>query len=133
MTVMRRCSKTACSRAAVATLTYNYAEQTAVLGPLATFAEPHTYDLCATHATRLTAPQGWDVVRLVGEFVEGAQDDLFAVVDALNARPVPPMDDAAAAGEQGETDQTRAGGGGRRTAQKPAPLGRPQLRVLRDS
>ena len=34
--------------AAIATLTYVYGDQTAVVGPLATYAEPHTYDLCAT-------------------------------------------------------------------------------------
>ena len=35
-----------------------------MLGPLATYAEPHCYDLCAEHAERLTAPRGWEVVRL---------------------------------------------------------------------
>lgn len=48
----------------MATLTYVYADSTAVLGPLATYAEPHTYDLCAVHAERLTVPRGWEVVRL---------------------------------------------------------------------
>ena len=61
--ISRQCSKTACVRPAYATLTYVYAEQTAVLGPLATYAEPHSYDLCDDHAKRLTAPRGWDVVR----------------------------------------------------------------------
>ena len=56
---MRRCSRTACGRVAVATLTYVYSDSTAVLGPLATYAEPHCYDLCAEHAERLTAPRGW--------------------------------------------------------------------------
>ena len=80
VSLMRRCSRTACSRAAVATLTYVYAEQTAVLGPLATFAEPHTYDLCAFHAERLTAPQGWELVRLATHFEEPEEgDDLLAV------------------------------------------------------
>ena len=60
----RRCSKPSCSKRAVATLTYVYADSTAVLGPLATFAEPHCYDLCEDHAARMTAPRGWDVVRL---------------------------------------------------------------------
>ena len=60
----RRCSKPSCSKRAVATLTYVYADSTAVLGPLATFAEPHCYDLCDDHAARMTAPRGWDVVRL---------------------------------------------------------------------
>jgi len=72
----------------VATLTYVYAEQTAVLGPLATFAEPHTYDLCAFHAERLTAPQGWELVRLATHFEEPEEgDDLLAVADALRERP----------------------------------------------
>ena len=46
------------------TLTYVYADQTAVLGPLSTFAEPHAYDLCDLHGERLSAPRGWEVVRL---------------------------------------------------------------------
>jgi len=37
----------------------------AVLGPLSQKAEPHSYDLCAAHAERLSAPQGWQVVRHV--------------------------------------------------------------------
>ena len=64
---VRRCSRTACGRPAVATLTYVYADSTAVLGPLATYAEPHCYDLCAEHSERLTAPRGWEVVRLAIE------------------------------------------------------------------
>ena len=46
------------------TLTYVYRDSTAVLGPLATYAEPHCYDLCAEHSERLTAPMGWELVRL---------------------------------------------------------------------
>ncbi len=40
-----------------------------VLGPLSIAHEPHTYDLCAIHAERLSAPQGWQVVRhqVIGE------------------------------------------------------------------
>lgn len=89
---MRRCSRTACPERAVATLTYVYAESTAVLGPLATFAEPHTYDLCGEHAQRLTAPRGWDVVRLSERFedVPEAPDDLLAVADALRERSAAP-------------------------------------------
>ena len=48
----------------MATLTYVYSDQTAVLGPLATYAEPHAYDLCEEHSERLTAPRGWEVLRL---------------------------------------------------------------------
>ncbi|MGA0210057.1 MAG: DUF3499 family protein, partial [Candidatus Nanopelagicales bacterium] len=37
----RRCSKPSCNQSAVSTLTYVYADSTAVVGPLATYAEPH--------------------------------------------------------------------------------------------
>ena len=40
-----------------------HADSTAVLGPLATYAEPHCYDLCAIHGDRLTAPRGWEIYR----------------------------------------------------------------------
>lgn len=61
----RPCTKVACSQEAVATLTYDYADAMAVLGPLAIRREPHSYDLCAKHAERLNVPQGWSVVRHV--------------------------------------------------------------------
>jgi hypothetical protein len=69
----------------VATLTYVYSDSTAVLGPLARLAEPHSYDLCADHAERLTAPRGWEVVRLTPDFVEvgPSHDDLLALADAV--------------------------------------------------
>ena len=59
----RRCSRSGCAQPAAATLTYVYAESTAVVGPLATYSEPHSYDLCEFHAERLTVPRGWEVVR----------------------------------------------------------------------
>ncbi|MEU5562250.1 DUF3499 domain-containing protein [Micromonospora musae] len=95
----RRCSRNACPRQAVATLTYVYNESTAVVGPLAAFAEPHTYDLCEPHARSLTAPRGWDVVRHEGEFEPPppTTDDLVALAEAVReaARPAPrpPEDD----------------------------------------
>ncbi|MBW8873030.1 MAG: DUF3499 family protein [Leifsonia sp.] len=61
----RLCSKVACGEDAVATLTYDYADRMAVLGPLAYRTEPHSYDLCGRHAESLSAPQGWQVVRHV--------------------------------------------------------------------
>ncbi|UQI43411.1 DUF3499 domain-containing protein [Streptomyces sp. HU2014] len=88
---VRRCSRTACGRPAVATLTYVYADSTAVLGPLATYAEPHCYDLCAEHSERLTAPRGWDVVRLALDSgpARPSGDDLEALANAVReaARP----------------------------------------------
>jgi hypothetical protein len=61
-----------------------------VLGPLATYAEPHCYDLCARHSARLTAPLGWEVVRLeIAEPSGPTSDDLEALADAVReaARP----------------------------------------------
>lgn len=82
---------------AVATLTYAYADSTAVVGPLATYSEPHSYDLCEVHALRLTVPRGWEVVRHEGEFVapEPTVDDLTALAEAVREagrgdRPVDP-------------------------------------------
>lgn len=85
MSPLRRCSRTACGNAAVATLTYVYAESTAVLGPLATHAEPHCYDLCTGHSERLTAPRGWEIVRLAIDVEdEGpSSDDLEALANAV--------------------------------------------------
>ena len=77
----------------MATLTYVYADSTAVLGPLATYAEPHCYDLCAVHAERLTVPRGWDVLRLDPDpdALAPSSDDLEALADAVReaARPAP--------------------------------------------
>lgn len=80
-------------RPAVATLTYVYGDQTAVLGPLATYAEPHAYDLCDEHSERLSAPRGWEVLRLAPDpdAVAPTSDDLLALADAVReaARPLP--------------------------------------------
>lgn len=119
--MQRQCTKTGCSRPAVATLTYVYRDQTAVLGPLATFAEPHTYDLCLAHAGGLTAPRGWEVVRLVPEadVPPGPVDDLLAIADAVRERPDPRVAVAASAAPQPAT--------------RPAPpTTRAHLRLVRD-
>ncbi len=107
----RQCSRNGCGSAAVATLTYVHADRTAVLGPLATYAEPHTYDLCADHARRLTAPRGWDVVRLAVDLTEPepSEDDLLALADAV-----------------------RAAGRPRDPEPQTPPDGRPRLRALPD-
>ena len=59
----RSCVRVACTAPAVVTLTYDYAESTAVLGPLGYTPEPHSYDLCAKHSKRLSVPRGWQIVR----------------------------------------------------------------------
>ena len=82
----RRCSRPGCKQDAVYTLTYVYRDSTAVVGPLAAYTEPHCYDLCEAHAGRLTAPLGWDVVRLpvhAEEALPPQADDLEALANAV--------------------------------------------------
>lgn len=104
----------------MATLTYVYADSTAVLGPLATYAEPHCYDLCAVHGERLTAPRGWEVMRLadVAEPTGPSHDDLLALANAVREAARPAMERALTA----SPGQARSAQVGRRG----------HLRVLRD-
>jgi hypothetical protein len=116
---VRRCSRSACGKTAVATLTYVYADSTAVLGPLATYAEPHCYDLCAAHSQRLTAPRGWEVLRLAPdpETVGRSSDDLEALADAVREAARPGSDADPGALPNGMVEVGRRG----------------HLRVLRDN
>lgn len=72
-------------------MTYVYADCTAVLGPLATYAEPHCYDLCQQHSERMTAPKGWDIVRLEPDpdALRPSSEDIEALANAVReaARP----------------------------------------------
>jgi hypothetical protein len=79
----RCCSRTACKQPPVYTLTYVYRDSTAVLGPLATYEEPHCYDLCEKHAARLVVPRGWDVVRLPPDPAQERADDLEALANIV--------------------------------------------------
>lgn len=81
----RPCSRVSCRAAATMTLTYIYAQSRAVLGPIATFSEPHAYDLCERHASRLTVPNGWSVEReaISSEGIGPSEDDLMAIADAV--------------------------------------------------
>lgn len=106
---VRKCSRTGCLEPAVATLTYAYSDSTAVVGPLATASEPHSYDLCEEHALRLTVPKGWDVVRHEGEFsaADPSNDELTALAEAVREagrsdRPsATPEPDASSSGRRG--------------------------------
>lgn len=94
----RCCSRTACKQSPVYTLTYVYKDSTAVLGPLAVYVDPHSWDLCEMHAARLVVPRGWDVVRLPPDPAQERADDLEALANivrdvgraerAAQARPV---------------------------------------------
>ena len=83
--VGRHCSRSGCHRKASTTLTYVYAESIAVVGPLATYSEPHAYDLCEIHGAKLTVPNGWQVIRR--ELNAGdngpSEEDLMAIADAV--------------------------------------------------
>ena len=81
----RGCSRAGCRSVATMTLTYVYAESVAVVGPLATFSEPHAYDLCALHGSRLKVPHGWSVIKqeLDVENQGPTDDDLMAIADAV--------------------------------------------------
>ena len=81
----RACSRVSCRSVASMTLTYIYADSTAVLGPLATFSEPHSYDLCEKHSARLTVPNGWEVIRqsIDANATGPSEDDLMAIADAV--------------------------------------------------
>lgn len=93
---LRRCCRPGCKNPAVATLTYVYSDSTAVVGPLAVVDEPHSWDLCESHAARITAPKGWELVRYEGGFGSGSpdEDDLTALAEAVRE---------AGRGERGET------------------------------
>lgn len=82
--VPRRCCRPGCPHYAVATLTFVYSDSTAVVGPLATANEPHSWDLCVGHASRITAPRGWQLVRHAGALVAPPEDDdLVALANAV--------------------------------------------------
>ncbi len=81
----RLCSRVGCRHLATKTLTYIYSDSTAVLGPLATFSEPHAYDLCDQHSLRMSAPVGWKIIKHEPESVPAGptNDDLMAIADAV--------------------------------------------------
>ncbi|UCR90319.1 DUF3499 family protein [Mycetocola spongiae] len=61
----RYCSKMGCGREAAHTLTYDYTDSMAVIGPLGAEKRPHCYDICAYHAARQTVPRGWQLISSV--------------------------------------------------------------------
>ena len=100
------------------TLTYVYADQTAVVGPLATYAEPHAYDLCQAHSERLSAPRGWEVMRLAADpsSVGPSTDDLLALADAVREAARPMV--VATRSPEGLAPPPRDSGSGRETGRR---------------
>ena len=104
------------------TLTYVYADQTAVVGPLATYAEPHAYDLCELHSERLSAPRGWEIMRLAPDpsTYGPSSDDLLALADAVREAGRPSVVATRPLGEQrpGGQPQNEAVEGMRETGRR---------------
>ena len=98
-----------------------------MLGPLATYAEPHCYDLCADHSARLTAPLGWELVRLnlEGQPRTPSRDELSALVDAVREQAAKPS----------AADSTESQRNGKHALERPAETPgtrRAHLKVLRE-
>lgn len=81
----RGCTRSGCSTHAIKTLTYIYSDSKALIGPLSTLVEPHSYDLCQEHSDKLTVPQGWSVIENNPDrqAVEPSPEDLIAIADAI--------------------------------------------------
>ena len=106
----RTCSRASCTKAAIKTLTYVYSDSTAVLGPLATYAEPHNYDLCAAHSERLTVPVGWQVIKQepTSELTGPSEDDLMAIANAVREVANADLKEKAMSPELGRRGHLRA-------------------------
>ncbi|WP_207841030.1 DUF3499 domain-containing protein [Williamsia soli] len=142
MRLPRQCSRPGCANPAVATLTFVYSDSTAVVGPLATSAEPHSWDLCDTHATRITVPRGWEMLRSEGGFAPPLrdEDDLTALADVVREASggglVPRS--APVASSDASSPRIRSHGRREESLSGPDPLPRPRpgrrghLRVLPD-
>jgi Protein of unknown function (DUF3499) len=57
--VTRQCSRPTCAEAGSATLTYQYAKGIVWVDELSIERDPHGYDLCERHASRISVPHGW--------------------------------------------------------------------------
>ncbi len=120
----------------MATLTFVYSDSTAVVGPLATVSEPHSWDLCVGHASRITAPRGWELVRHAGPLPNHPdEDDLVALADAVReAHDGAVVRGGVAAGFSDPTTGVTGGAVMAPAAHRPEPNGRRRghLRVLPD-
>ena len=121
----RCCSRTACKKPPVYTLTYVYRDSTAVLGPLAVAVDPHSWDLCEMHAGRLVVPRGWDVVRLPPDPAQERADDLEALANIVREVGRPDR----GAGPRPGSAPTRAGSAQPRAAGAPRAAASPGAAV----
>ena len=121
----RCCSRTACKKPPVFTLTYVYRDSTAVLGPLAVAVDPHSWDLCDMHAGRLVVPRGWDVVRLPPDPAQERADDLEALANIVREVGRPDR----GAGPRSASPQPRAAVAQPRSAGQPRAAAQPGAAV----
>ncbi|MDA2962727.1 MAG: DUF3499 domain-containing protein [Actinomycetota bacterium] len=107
----RGCSRAGCRSVATMTLTYIYADSVAVVGPLATFSEPHAYDLCVMHGERLKVPHGWSVIKqeLSGQEQGPSDDDLMAIADAVREVAMTPITSDSQESTNSQSAQTQIG------------------------
>jgi hypothetical protein len=104
-----------------------YKDSTAVLGPLAAYVDPHSWDLCEMHAARLVVPRGWDVVRLPPDPAQERADDLEALANIV--RDVGRAERAAAprpAAQQYSAAQQRQAAAARQAPPAPRPGSQPR-------
>jgi hypothetical protein len=60
--VPRQCSRPGCAESSAVTLTYVYAGQVAFVDELTLERDPHGYDLCLRHGSRIRVPNGWQLL-----------------------------------------------------------------------
>lgn len=79
------CANFGCEQTAVASLTYDYQEATAVLGPLPPKPQANITEFCEQHANSFTVPQGWQVIRLsyASEPVAPSTADIAALAASI--------------------------------------------------
>ncbi len=92
-------------------MTYVYGESTMVLGPLATFNEPHCYDLCELHSNATTPPRGWELIKLETnpESLKPSAEDLEQLAQAVRetAQSAEPVGDLENSGRRGHLQVVR--------------------------
>ena len=87
----RHCSRSGCAQTATSTLTYQYGRAMVWLDDLTPERDPHGYDLCERHSTRLSVPNGWRLEdrrdRRVLSFVVATRRDAVTIRLTLSRLP----------------------------------------------
>lgn len=99
-----------------------------MVGPLPAVREPHSWDLCAAHALRITAPRGWDLVRHPDIDSSAEDSDLTALLDAVTGGPAGGSRSASVVVDADRLRRLGVADPGPALAGTPA--GRPHLRVV---